>query len=215
MEEYADAMTSAEPECLHNIWRRSNLHLYGGRMCSGHLQGRLLKMLVALTGARRVVELGTFTAYATVCLAEGLPEGGHVVTIEANDEMEDFIRQSLHEAGVGDKVQLVLGEAEDCLREMPPASVDLMFIDADKRCYCEYYALARRAVRPGGLIVADNTLWDGHVADPAYDGDPQTQGIRRFNAMVAEDPGVEQVLLPLRDGLTLIRIKEDAPQDCS
>lgn len=208
--DYIEEHSDREPEALHRVWRRSNLRLVGGRMCSGALQGRLLRMLVEISGARRILELGTFTAYATVCLAEGLPEGdsgAKVTTLEANDEMEPFIRQTLRECGVEQRVELIVGPALESMAAMGEGSVDLMFIDADKREYPQYYKEARRLVRPGGLILADNTLWAGHVADPAYDRDPQTRGIREFNRLVAEDCGVEKVMLPLRDGLTLIRVK--------
>ncbi len=206
LEEYIDSHTTAEPVAVNRIWRRSNLHLVGGRMCSGHIQGRLLKMMVQIAGAKRVLELGTFSGYASVCLAEGLPEDGKLITIEHEEELEDFIRQSLHEAGVEDKVEVRFGDALELMAGMETGSVDLLFMDADKRSYPEYYKEARRLVRRGGLILADNTLWDGHVVEPAYENDPQTAAIRKFNDLVAEDPGVEQVILPLRDGLTVIRV---------
>ncbi len=183
-------------------------------MCSGHIQGRLLKMLVQLTGARTVVELGAFSGYATICLAEGLPADGRLISIEHDDEKERIIRQGLARCGIQSpetpeherRVELWFGDALQMMASMPSGSVDLLFIDADKREYPGYYLESRRLVRPGGLIVADNTLWDGHVVDPAYDSDPQTRAIKAFNDMVAADRGVEQVMLPLRDGLTLIRV---------
>lgn len=213
IEEYCAEMSSGEPEALHRIWRRSNLHLVGGRMCSGHLQGRLLAMLAELTGARRIVELGTFSGYATVCLGESLPPDGKLVTIERDEELADFISQSLSEAGVSDRVEVRFGDGLQRLSEIESRSIDLLFMDADKRQYPEYYREARRIVKGGGLIIADNTLWDGHVIDSRYDGDPQTEGIRQFNRLVREDAGVEKVLLPLRDGLTLIYVAREQNRD--
>lgn len=205
IEDYARSHSDPEPECLRRIERLSNTRLIHGRMCSGHLQGRLLKMLTEMIRPKLAVELGTFSAYSAICIAEGLDPEGRLVTIEHNDELEDFIRERLEENGFADKVELRIGDAVGCLSEFPDASVDMMFIDADKRSYTSYYEEAMRIVRRGGFIIADNTLWDGHVIDPAYDRDPQTIGIRRFNDLVAADSRVEKVMLPLRDGLTIIR----------
>lgn len=205
IEDYARSHSDPEPECLRRIERLSNTRLIHGRMCSGHLQGRLLKMLTEMIRPKLAVELGTFSAYSAICIAEGLDPEGRLVTIEHNDELEDFIRERLEESGFADKVELRIGDAVGCLSEFTDASVDMMFIDADKRSYTSYYEEAMRIVRRGGFIIADNTLWDGHVIDPAYDRDPQTIGISRFNDLVAADSRVEKVMLPLRDGLTIIR----------
>lgn len=205
IEEYARRHSDPEPESLRRIERLSNTRLIHGRMCSGHLQGRLLKMLTEMIRPRLVVELGTFSAYSAICIAEGLEEGAKLVTIEHNDELEDFIRDRLKESGFEDRVELRIGDALALLRDFDSDSVDMMFIDADKRAYLDYFEEAMRIVRCGGFILADNTLWDGHVLDPAYDRDPQTVAIRRFNYLVAADSRVERVMLPLRDGLTLIR----------
>ncbi len=207
LERYARRHSDREPEVLRRIERLSNTRLIHGRMCSGHLQGRLLKMLTEMIRPTLAVELGTFSAYSAICIAEGLPEGGRLVTIEHNDELEDFIRERLAESGLEERVELRIGDAMERLAEFKAESVDMMFIDADKRAYCDYFSEAKRIVRQGGFIIADNTLWDGHVVDPEYDRDPQTAGIRRFNDLVASDPEVEKVMLPLRDGLTLIRKK--------
>lgn len=209
LEEYICRHSDPEPEALWRAWRRSNLQLVGGRMCSGHLQGRFLRMLVRLTGARHILEIGCYSGYATVSLAEGLAEGGSVVTIEHDDELETHIRRTLRDCGVEDRVHLLIGDALTLMAQMESASIDFIFMDADKRQYPEYYVEARRLVRPGGLIVADNTLWDGHVIEAGHSHDPQTAAILRFNDMVARDPGVEKVILPLRDGLSLIRVCEN------
>ena len=207
LEDYIDAHIEAEPAHLLRLERRTNLRLVNGRMCSGHLQGRLLKMLVRMIRPQRVLELGTFSGYSALCMAEGLPEGGKIVTLEAEDELEDFIRENLNDAGeYGDRVELLIGAALDSMASMKDASFDLIFMDADKREYPAYFIEAMRLVRPGGFIIADNTLWDGHVVE-ADRNDAQTVGIKKFNEIVASDPRCETVILPVRDGLTLIRKK--------
>ena len=207
LEEYIEAHTSPEPEHLYRLWRRSHLATVHGRMASGHVQGRLLKMLVQMLRPQRVLEVGTFTAYSAVAIAEGLPEGGHLWTFELNDELEDLARQGIGESPYADRITLVIGDAVTEAAQLG-LTFDMVFLDGDKRSYCEAYEAVLPLVRAGGIIMADNTLWDGHVIDPAYDREPQTVGLRRFNDLVAADPHVEQVLLPLRDGLTLIRVKE-------
>lgn len=206
LDEYILAHIDPEPTELTEIERDTNLHLYNPRMCSGHLQGRLLRMLVRLCGARQVLELGTYSAYSALCLAEGLPADGTVHTIEANDELEDFIHRSLSRSPHGHKVRLHIGDASQLIPLVAPGQMfDLTFIDADKRMYADYYRLVKPRMRPGGLIVADNTLWDGHVvADERHSS--QTEGVMLFNDIVAADPNAEKVILPLRDGLTLIRV---------
>lgn len=209
LEDYIASHSDSEPEGLAALRRKANIRLVNGRMVSGHTQGRLLKMMVALSGAARVLELGTFAGYSALCLAEGLPEGGEVHTLEADDELEDFIRSEALSLPYGDRIRLHIGDACRLMQEMADSEgfkpFDLIFIDADKRQYCSYYELAKRLLRPGGLILADNTLWDGHVTDPAYDRDRQTRAIREFNDLVAADCETDKVMLPLRDGLTLIR----------
>jgi predicted O-methyltransferase YrrM len=177
-----------------------------GRMASGHLQGRLLKMLVQMIRPKNILEVGTFSGYSALSMAEGLEEDGRLYTFEINDEMEDFTRPWIENSPVADKITFIIGDA---LTEAPKLGVefDMAFIDGDKRTYCECYDMVLQVLRPGGYILADNTLWDGHVTDPAYDHDQQTQGIRRFNDYVVQDSRTEQVILPLRDGLTLIRKK--------
>ena len=204
LDEYVDSHISPEPEHLRLLTRESNLRLVNGRMVSGHLQGRLLKMLTQICAPRLVVELGTFTGYSGLCIAEGLPEDGRLVTIEVDDELEDFIRRRLGSSDAGRKVELRIGAALEICREFPDESVDMMFIDADKRQYPAYLEEAARMLRPGGLIIADNTLWSGHVCDPAYQ-DAQTRGVRRFNDLAAARPDFETVILPIRDGISLLR----------
>ena len=196
-----------EPEHLYRLWRATNVELLNGRMASGHLQGRLLKMLVQMIRPRRILEVGTFSGYSALCMAEGLADDDcRVYTFEVNDELEDFTRQWLSTSPLGHRVQFIIGDA---ITEAPRLGItfDMMFIDGDKRHYVEAYEALLPLLRPGGFLLADNTLWDGHVADAAYDHDQQTLGIRRFNDLVAADQRVEKVILPLRDGLTLIRKK--------
>lgn len=207
IEKYVLAHSEPEGDYLYRLYRATNIHTIHGRMASGHLQGRLLKMLVSMIHPKNILEVGTFSGYSAICMAEGLDEGGKVWTFEINDEMEDFTRPWIENSPVADKIDFRIGDANI---EAPKLGVtfDLAFVDGDKRTYVETYEMVLRLLRPGGYIIADNTLWDGHVTDPAYDHDHQTQGIRQFNDHVAADNRVEQVIVPLRDGLTLIRKKD-------
>ena len=204
LEDYILAHTSPEPDYLYRLWRATNVHTIHGRMTSGHLQGRLLKMLVQMIRPKNILEVGTFSGYSAIAMAEGLEPDGRVYTFEINDEMEDFTRPWIEQSPVADRIDFRIGDA---LTEAPKLGVtfDMVFIDGDKRHYREYYDMSLSILRPGGYLLADNTLWDGHVVETAYDHDHQTQGVRAFNDYVAADDRVEQVGLPMRDGLTLIR----------
>ena len=206
LDDYILAHTDPEPDYLYRLWRATNVHTIHGRMASGHLQGRLLKMLVQMIRPQRVLEVGTFSGYSAISMAEGLPDDGHLYTFEINDEMEDFTRPWIEGSPVASKITFIIGDA---LIEAPKLGLtfDLAFIDGDKRTYRDCYEMVMTILRPGGFILADNTLWDGHVVDHDYDHDRQTQGIETFNDYIAADDRVEQVILPLRDGLTLIRQK--------
>ena len=206
IDDYILAHTSPEPDYLYRLWRATNLHTVHGRMASGHLQGRLLKMLVQMIRPRNILEVGTFSGYSAIAMAEGLEDGGRLYTFEINDEMEDFTRPWIEGSCVADKITFIIGDA---LKEAPRLGVtfDMAFIDGDKRTYQACYDMVLDILRPGGFIVADNTLWDGHVVDPAYSHDHQTNGIGQFNDYLCLDQRTEQVILPLRDGLTLIRKK--------
>ena len=209
VEEYICAHSTPENEVLQSITRETNLHVLNPHMLSGHVQGRVLSMLSWTIRPKRILELGTFTGYSALCLAEGLAEGGKLITIEHNDELEEMIRRNLSRSPLGDRIELRIGdcklEIEDLRLKIEDLSFDLVFMDADKREYCAYLEAVYPLVPVGGFILADNTLWDGHIVDPAYDKDKQTQGLRAFNDMLCEDDRFEQVILPLRDGLTLIR----------
>lgn len=204
LESYVLNHIDAEGDYLYRLYRATNIHTIHGRMASGHLQGRLLKMLVTMIRPRNILEVGTFSGYSAICMAEGLDDGGKVWTFEINDEQEDFTRPWIEGSPVADKIRFIIGDA---ITEAPKLGVvfDMAFIDGDKRTYVETYEMVMSVLRPGGYILADNTLWDGHVVDNAYDHDHQTVGIRRFNDHVAADKRVEKVILPLRDGLTIIR----------
>lgn len=193
----------AENDYLYRLYRATNIHLVRGHMTSGHLQGKLLRMIVALTRRRHILEIGTFTGYSALCMASALPDDGKLLTYEINDELEDFTRPWIESSPWAAKTEFRIG---DVLTDLPcQSSFDLIFIDGNKRQYIDYYEQALTHLDEGGFILADNTLWDGHVVDPDYDKDAQTLGIRAFNDHIARDKRVEKVILPVRDGLTIIR----------
>lgn len=204
LDRYIESHIDPEGDYLYRLWRATNIHTIHGRMASGHIQGRLLRMLVKMVRPKHVLEVGTFSGYSAICLAQGLPEDGKLYTFEINDEMEDFTRPWIEGSDVADKIDFRIGDA---IQEAPKLDItfDMAFIDGDKRHYVETYEMTLGILRPGGFILVDNTLWDGHVIDPAYGHDHQTQGIRAFNDLVAADSRVETVILPVRDGLTLLR----------
>ena len=220
LSEYIEQHSSPESEVLQQITRSTHLEVINPRMLSGHVQGRVLSMLSQMIQPRRILELGTFTGYSALCLAEGLREDGKLITIEHNDEMEDSIRRNLALSPLGEKIELKIGEAKEILKQLgneianqlkedseKQEKFDLVFIDADKKEYCDYLDLVLPLMQEGGWILADNTLWDGHIIDPSYDKDKQTIGLRDFNDKVMANEHLEKVILPLRDGLTIIRVK--------
>jgi len=208
LNEYISTHSTPENEALEAITRDTYVHILNPHMLSGHIQGRVLSMLSHMIRPKRILELGTFTGYSALCLAEGLAEDGRLITIEHNDELEETIRRNLSRSPLSDKIELMIGDAKEILSTFNfqlSTLFDLVFIDADKREYCAYLDLVYPIVPVGGFILADNTLWDGHIIDAAYDKDKQTLGLRAFNTKLKEDDRFEQVILPLRDGLTLIR----------
>ena len=210
IEAYICAHTTPENEVLEAITHDTHVHILNPHMLSGHVQGRVLSMLSHMIRPKRILELGTFTGYSALCLAEGLAEGGKLVTIEHNDELEETIRRNLSRSPLGERIELRIGDCKEILSGLTSGApnkelFDLVFIDADKREYCAYLEAVYPLVPVGGFILADNTLWDGHIVDAAYDKDKQTLGLRAFNDQLAADERFEQVILPLRDGLTLIR----------
>ena len=207
--EYIEQHSSPESDALQQITHTTHIEMINPRMMSGHIQGRVLSMLSQMIQPRRILELGTFTGYSALCLAEGLSADGVLVTLEHNDELEDMIRRNLSLSPLGQQVHLVIGDALEWLTEQTDQEpYDLVFIDADKRQYCAYLDAILPLVRPGGWILADNTLWDGHIVEAAYDKDKQTIALRAFNDQVARDPRLEKVILPIRDGLTIIRLTD-------
>ena len=205
LDEYVLSHSDAEPEYLYRLWRATNVHMLHGRMASGHLQGRLLKMFVKMVNPQNIIEVGTFSGYSALCMAEGLSEHGHLYTFEINDEQEPFTRKWIENSPWADKITFIIGDAATEAKKIGK-SFDFAFMDGDKRTYVETYESLLPLMNKGAFILADNTLWDGHVTDAEYDKDQQTVGIRRFNDYIAADKRVEKVLLPLRDGLTIIRV---------
>ena len=205
-EKYLREHSSPQSEALEWIEKQTNIRTNYPRMLSGAVQGRLLTILAEISNARNVLEIGTFTGYSATCLAYGLPEDGHIDTLEINDELEDLIREGWSRAGVEGKITLHIGDARKTIATLE-GPYDLVYIDANKREYSEYYDLVFDLVRPGGLILADDVLWDGKLWQDPLPQDKQTLGIAAFNDKVMADPRVESVLLPIRDGLNVIRKK--------
>ena len=207
---YIKEHCTPQGEALDWVERQTNIRTNHSRMLSGAVLGRFLTMMVRMVRPARILELGTFTGYSAICLASGLPEGGHLDTLEVNDELEDLILEGFERAGLSDRISLHIGDCKETLKRFSRETAsspcyDMVYIDANKREYPEYYDLVFPLVRTGGYILADNVLWDGKVYEDNVPEDRQTQGIARFNDMVAADPRVESVIIPLRDGLNIIR----------
>ncbi|MBN2634862.1 MAG: class I SAM-dependent methyltransferase [Prolixibacteraceae bacterium] len=195
-----------EDEVLKELNRETHLKVLGARMISGHLQGQVLTMLAKMIQPENILEIGTFTGYSAICLAKGLRSGGKLITIEMDDELEDMAKKYFKKAGVENKVEQRIGVALEIIPTLNTL-FDLVFIDADKREYAEYYNATFPLIKPGGYIIADNTLWNGKVLEKPANDDAQTRGIIRFNQLIKSDPRVEKVILPLRDGMSIIRKK--------
>ena len=206
IDEYILRHIDDEGDYLKALYRDTHVKLLRPRMASGHLQGRMLKMFVEMIRPRQILEIGTYSGYSALCLAEGLSEGGMLHTFEINDEQEDFTRPWLEKSAYADKIKFYIGDALELVPKLG-ITFDLAFVDGDKRKYIEYYEMTLAHLSTGGYIIADNTLWDGHVLEEHPHNDYQTIGIKAFNDLVACDPRVEKVILPLRDGLTIIRKK--------
>ncbi len=206
IDEYIEQHSDAEPEVLARINRRTHLQLINPRMLSGHLQGRVLSMLCKMIKPKRILELGTFAGYSAICMAEALDSDGLLHTIEYDDELEEFIQQNIALAGMSDKIVLHIGEALKIISTIDD-TFDLVFIDADKREYSDYFDAVFPKLKKGGYILADNTLWDGKVLKPIEANDAQTLEIDKFNKKITADSRVEKIILPIRDGITIIRKK--------
>ena len=207
IDDYISLHTTPAPALQESVERRTWLrHLYP-RMCCGHVQGRLLDMLTRMLRPRRILELGTYTGYATLCMADAMPPGAEIHTIEIDDEKEDELLATFALSPRAKDIHLHIA---DCLELIPtlPEKWDMVLMDANKRLYSDYFQVLMPHMAPGGVIIADNTLWGGKILDPDRSSDPQSRGIMDFNDLVASDPRVEVVLLPLRDGLSLIRVKD-------
>ncbi|MBO7428045.1 MAG: class I SAM-dependent methyltransferase [Paludibacteraceae bacterium] len=202
MEEYVLSHIDKEPEVLSWLTRETHLRTLKPRMLSGHLQGRMLKMFCSMMSAKRILEIGTFTGYSALCMAEALPEDGELHTLEINDEMEEFLDEVFEKSGMAEKIHLHIGDASQIIPQLD-GLFDVVFMDGNKRHYSEYFDVVFPKLRLGGLLIADNTLWDGHVLEDSKDA--QTVGIQKFNDKVLSDDRVERVIVPVRDGMTLIR----------
>jgi caffeoyl-CoA O-methyltransferase len=202
IDEYSARYTSAEPEVLAELSRTTHLRTLQPRMLSGQVQGRFLTLMAGLMNAARILEIGTFTGYSAICLAEGMPAGGKLISIDINDEVLPIAREAIVRAGFEDRIELVTGNAAEIMPALE-GPFDLIFIDADKRNYARYYELALPLLRKGGLILADNVLWSGRVFDEQIK-DADTLALRSFSEMVQHDERVDNVLLTLRDGLLMI-----------
>lgn len=204
IEEYAENHTTAEDEVLYDLNRKTHLEVLRPNMLSGHLQGRFLQMVSEMIQPQRILEVGTYTGYATICLARGLKPGGKITTIDNNEELEAMIRSYIERAGLTSKADIRIGDASAIIETLDDV-FDLAFIDADKENYLNYYRLVKAKVRKGGYILVDNVLWYGKVVEETGKDDQETEAIKAFNEMVQKDEEVENLLLPVRDGLMLIK----------
>lgn len=203
IDQYIENHIDVEPELLRKLDREAHVKLLRPRMNSGHLQGRTLKMLTRMIRPTRILEIGTFAGYSALCFAEGIGDEGIVHTIDIDDELETFARKYFELSPYGNRIHYHIGDALEIIPTIDE-TFDLVFIDADKRSYIDYYKMVLPRVKTGGVIIADNTLWDGKVVEPLVANDHQTEGILNFNRLIAEDERVEKVILPVRDGLTIL-----------
>lgn len=204
IEKYVDSHTREEPEVLKKLNRETYAKVMMPQMLSGHVQGRFLKMICTMVNPSQIMDIGTFTGYSSICLAEGLKEGGMVHTIDINEELHPMVIRYIKEAGLENKIKTYVGNALNIIPTLN-YTFDLVFIDADKTNYSKYFELAIHKLRPGGFIVADNVLWSGKVTEPFHKSDEETRAIMAYNDMVMRDPRVENVLVPMRDGLMIAR----------
>ncbi|HZL08710.1 MAG TPA: O-methyltransferase [Prolixibacteraceae bacterium] len=204
LNQYISDHISPEEDFLYELDRETNLKVLGSRMLSGHLQGQILSMISCMIKPQCILEIGTFTGYSALCLAKGLAEGGQLHTIEIDDELETIAQKYFLKSGLSDRIFQHIGDARQVIPTMN-LSFDLVFMDANKRDYCDYYHLIFDQIPVGGFLIADNILWNGKVVDPECSNDEQTQGILAFNDLVQNDPRVKNVILPVRDGIMLVQ----------
>lgn len=206
IDDYVVKHTHKEPELLYELNRQTHLNVLQPRMLSGHFQGRVLSMLSKMIKPKRILEIGTYTGYSSICLAEGLQKDGELVTIDINHILEDMVRNYMDKAGLSDRVRYHIGDAIELIPTLT-GEFDLVFIDADKNNYINYYNLVFDKIPSGGYIIADNVLWSGKVVNPLEELDEDTKTLVAFNKLVQEDERVENVLFPIRDGLMVVRKK--------
>lgn len=204
IEKYAEKYTTPEDDVMMALNRETHLKTYYPNMLSGNIQGKTLEMISRMIKPERILEVGTFTGYSAIAMAKGLAKNGKLITIDVNEELESFVRRYLEKSGMAEKVELIIGNAIEIIPGLDEI-FDLVFIDADKEQYADYYELALPKLRSGGFIIADNVFWDGAVLTEDSKSDKETMGVKRFNEKVKNDSRVEQVILSIRDGLMLIR----------
>ena len=204
LDQYVIDHIEDEDPLLVRLYRKTYVRMVNGRMCSGHLQGSLMTLLSKLIRPTRILEIGTYTGYSALCLAKGLSDNGLLYTIEINEEFKQFAAEFFEEAGMSDKIIHHIGDAEDIVPQLDEM-FDLVFIDADKRKYLTHYNLVFPKVKIGGIIIADNTLWAGKIVEKVVRTDEQTKGVIQFNDFVKADPRVETFMIPIRDGMTVLR----------
>ena len=206
LDDYICAHTSEEPNLLYELNRETHLNVLQPRMLSGHFQGRVLSMLSKMIQPKDILEIGTYTGYSSLCFAEGLAEGGHIITIDKNEELEDLVHDFVSRSEYKDQIKCMVGDAMKIVPQLK-RSFDLVFIDADKGNYLNYYSMVMKKIRKGGYIIIDNVLWSGKVLDKVQDNDEDTKVLIELNKTIHEDSRVEEVLLPIRDGLFVVRVK--------
>jgi caffeoyl-CoA O-methyltransferase len=211
LEQYLEDHASPEDPVLEDLYRQTHIRFINPNMVSGHLQGKFLELISHMIRPENILEIGTFTGYSAICLSKGLKPGGKLITIELNDELNSFTHSFIRRAGADKKIIQVTGRAQDIIPKLDLA-FDLVFIDGDKREYTEYYDVVIGKVKPGGFIIIDNVLWDGKVLDK-HTTDPQTIGIINFNNMIQNTKDIDYEILPLRDGLMIIRKKLNDTMD--
>jgi predicted O-methyltransferase YrrM len=206
LDQYVCAHSENEPSVLAELNRETHVNVLQPRMLSGHFQGRVLSMLSHMIQPKKILEIGTYTGYSALCLAEGLVENGELITIDINEELEDLVRKYIDKSNASEKIKVLIGDAMELIPTLTE-TFDLVFIDADKRNYANYYHLIFDKVNAGGYIIADNVLWSGKVVNQPEKMDEETRLIMEFNKLIHEDERVQEVLLPIRDGLLIARKK--------
>lgn len=205
LEKYIQQHSAPELPILNEIYRKTNLNMVNPRMVSGHIQGLFLTFLAQMCKAKKILEIGTYTAYSAICMARGMTEDGILHTIEINDEVAEFARENIAMAKMDQLIKLHVGSALKIIPSLQESNFDIIFIDGEKKEYPAYFEICKDRVRPGGLLLADNVLWDGKVVDPGAFGEAATKAVMDFNNAIQEDESYENMLLPIRDGIMVAR----------